>query len=226
MLGHARRRFVSITVIIAFVGTWSGAGMANRQQEIDSCGPGEMATWGDGQDRPIAQRSIVLVYRGASAAVPFADELVREMIERAAVAWSACGLTIRLAGEDEAAVRLSSRRVVIRWADRPIAGVAIADNGRGELLLNAKVFETLLQRRGQGVAQQTLQMTLSHELGHFLGMRAHSRRCVDVMSYYTSASGEKCGLRDPTEFGRYLEYRHILPTACDIARCKALNDPR
>ena len=221
-------------VIIAFVGTWSGAGMANRQQEIDSCGPGEMATWGDGQDRPIARRSIALVYRGASAGppagasagVPFADELVREMIERAAVAWSACGLTIRLVGEVEAAVRLSSRRVVIRWADRPIAGVAIADNGRGELLLNAKVFETLLQRRSQAVAQQTLQMTLSHELGHFLGMRAHSRRCVDVMSYYTSASGEKCSLRDPTEFGRYLEYRHILPTACDIARCKALNDPR
>ena len=221
------RRFSSLGVIIALVGICFEEALASRQQEISSCLPGEIVTWADGQDRPISNRSIVLVYRGDSGpdSPAFRDRSVRDMVERSAMAWSDCGLKIRLVNEMEAAVSLSSRKILIRWANRPIGGVAIADIHRSELLLNATVFESLLRQRGQAVAQETLQMTLSHEMGHFLGMRAHSRRCVDVMSYYTSPTGERCTLREPREFERYLEYRHALPTACDIARCRVLNAP-
>jgi len=216
------RLFVLMSMFVLFIG--SGA-QANRQDEIYSCQPHELATWGDGTDRPVKVNLLLLDYKKNDRS-PFGEATVTGAIDRAARGWSECGVPIRLASRPEAGVTRLSRRVVIRWADRPISGIAIADTDRGELLLNAKVFETLLQKRSQAVAKETLQMVLSHELGHFLGMRAHSRRCVDVMSYYTSPSGEKCWLRDPEEFGRYLEYRHSLPTACDIARCRALNAPR
>ena len=217
-------RLFVVWCALCFLMVCSGAN-ANRQEEISSCWPHELATWGDGTDKPVKQRAFILVYR-PTPNLPFNESTVRAVIERAALSWSECGLSIRMVDELGALAAPLSQRIVVRWMVRTQVGIAVADVNRGELILNQKVFETLVGRRGQALAQETLQMTLSHELGHFLGMRAHSRRCVDVMSYYTSASGEKCSLRDPTEFGRYLEYRHILPTACDIARCKALNDVR
>ena len=62
-----------------------------------------------------------------------------------------------------------------------------------------------------------------HEMGHFLGLMAHSRRCVDTLSYYDNGKGERCALRDPKSWGSVVEYRSMLPTACDIQRCRALN---
>mgnify|MGYP002138443102 CR=1 FL=1 len=44
-------------------------------------------------------------------------------------------------------------------------------------------------------AGDTLQMVVSHEMGHFFGLMAHSRRCVDVMSYYDNGQGERCFTR-------------------------------
>ena len=49
-------------------------------------------------------------------------------------------------------------------------------------------------------AGQILQMVLSHETGHFFGLMAHSRRCIDVMSYYTDAQGQTCSTRDGGSF--------------------------
>jgi len=198
---------------------------ADRQSEIDNCEPSELATWADGKDGPAKNRSLVFAYSGGGSS-QFKDDQVRAMIKRAALAWEACGLEIRVGGEVESLFRLGSRRVIVKWADKSLAAVAHADLGRDLLLLNPQVFLQLQDLRGAEVATKSLQMTISHEMGHFLGMRAHSRRCVDVMSYYTSPTGEKCSLRDPSQFGRFVEYRHDLPTACDIARCRALNPPR
>ena len=67
---------------------------------------------------------------------------------------------------------------------------------------------------------------LAHEIGHFLGLVAHSRRCVDVTSYYHDGKGRHCltnniaGIRSVTGL---IEYRSELPTACDIARCQRAN---
>lgn len=198
---------------------------ADRQAEINRCEASELVTWGDGQDGPAKNRSLVFAYSGASSS-QFKDEQVRAMIERAALAWKGCGLEIWVGGEVDSLLRLGSRRVRVRWSDKEFSAVAYADLGGDLLLLNRQVFLQIQDLRGAEVATRSLQMTISHEMGHFLGMGAHSRRCVDVMSYYTSPSGEKCTLRDPSQFGRFVEYRHELPTACDIARCRALNPPR
>jgi len=70
---------------------------------------------------------------------------------------------------------------------------------------------------------ETLQMVVSHEIGHFQGLLSHSRRCVDVLSYYTNDAGEKCSIRDNGVMPKNFEYCALLPTACDIQRCLASN---
>jgi hypothetical protein len=52
---------------------------------------------------------------------------------------------------------------------------------------------------------------------------AHSRRCVDVLSYYHDGKGGKCSSRDLAGMANFVEYRHVLPTACDIQRCRTAN---
>lgn len=69
-------------------------------------------------------------------------------------------------------------------------------------------------------------MTLAHEMGHFLGLLAHSRRCVDVMSYYHDGRGNHCSARELALLKSFVEYRSTLPTACDIQRCRAINGRR
>ena len=70
---------------------------------------------------------------------------------------------------------------------------------------------------------ETLQMTASHEIGHFQGLAAHSKRCVDVLSYYV-VGGVKCTVRNGGPMpANFYEYRSPLPTACDIERCRSAN---
>ena len=72
-------------------------------------------------------------------------------------------------------------------------------------------------------ARQTLQMVISHEMGHHFGLMAHSRRCVDVTSYYDNGQGAQCFARDIKLLRSVPEYRASLPTACDIQRCRVAN---
>jgi hypothetical protein len=46
---------------------------------------------------------------------------------------------------------------------------------------------------------------------------------VDVMSYYDNGKGDTCSTRDGGSYKALPEYRSLLPTACDIARCRAVN---
>jgi hypothetical protein len=85
------------------------------------------------------------------------------------------------------------------------------------------MFGLLARRNPRHPAAETLQMAISHEMGHFFGLMAHSRRCVDVMSYYDNGKGDTCSTRDGGSYKALPEYRSLLPTACDIARCRAVN---
>jgi predicted Zn-dependent protease len=85
------------------------------------------------------------------------------------------------------------------------------------------MFKLLAARNPRYPAHETLQMVISHEMGHFWGLMAHSKRCVDVMSYYDTPSGEVCSTRDGRSYMTLPEYRALLPTACDIARCRSIN---
>ena len=197
---------------------------SSRSAEMASCLPGELATWPDGQDRPAPAGAVRLVYRHAGAPAGFAELAVVAALQRAAAGWSACGV----AGEviSEAAIDLPpGSPVQVGWDDAATRGnFALADVGRRRLWLSAAMFALLAQRNPRHPAQQTLQMAISHEMGHFFGLMAHSRRCVDVMSYYRfGPAGEACQTRDGRPYTALPEYRALLPTACDIARCRAVN---
>jgi hypothetical protein len=195
-----------------------------RADEIQSCRPDELQTWGDGKDTPSATRRLVFHYQH-SAQTFFTEQEVTQRIDQALEVWQQCGLSLtRMSPGDRGTQQPAGTRLVaIDWdAKAARIGIAVADLGRSRLSLNPQVFDLLLQRRDRNVALETLQMTLSHEIGHFFGMRAHSKRCVDVMSYYTDGQGNRCIIRDRAEFGKVLEYRSSLPTACDIERCRRL----
>ena len=200
---------------------------SSRAAEIASCLPGELTTWPDGQDRPAPGSAVRLVYRHAGAPAGFAELAVVAALQRAATSWSACGVPGEVISEAAMGLHAASE-VQVGWDDAATRGnFALADVGRRRLWLSAAMFALLAQRNPRHPAQQTLQMAISHEMGHFFGLMAHSRRCVDVMSYYTfGKTGEACRTRDGRPYTALPEYRALLPTACDIARCRAVNGLR
>jgi len=225
----ARMKRILIALLCG-ASAWAGAtGTASsvRDREIATCLPGEAVTWGDGLDRPAPGHRVRLVYRHAGAPPWFDEALVLGALQRAASAWSACGIpaeAVREAaartsgGDDPAAVTL------VQWSEAATRGnFALANLGDHTLSLSAAMFRLLAERNPHHPASQTLQMAISHEMGHFFGLMAHSRRCVDAMSYYTNGRGETCSTRDGGSHRAVVEYRSELPTACDIARCRAVN---
>lgn len=197
-----------------------------RAQEQASCLPGEQQLWPDGRDRPAGVDRIAIVYRHAGAPPQFDEATVLGAVQRAAQAWSACGIPAHVLGEEAAALE-ATPPVVVVWSEAESRGqFALAHLAQRRLAMSAALYALLAQRNPRHPAAQTLQMTLSHELGHFYGLVAHSRRCIDVMSYYTNATGQTCSTRDGRSFRSAPEYRALLPTACDIQRCRALNGAR
>lgn len=201
----------------------AGAGAQLRQQEIATCLAGEQYTWGDGRDRAVSERALVFAYRHDGAPIAFGADQVMTLARQAATAWSACGIPARVvllardAPTPEGAIQLL-------WSDTGSRGqFGLANVPARSLSMAPSMFRLLRERNPRHPAEQTLQMVLSHEMGHFYGLMAHSRRCVDVMSYYDDGKGQRCTLREPSAWGSVVEYRSMLPTACDIARCKAVN---
>jgi len=195
-----------------------------RSQEIATCLPGEAATWADGRDRPASPLPIQLAYRHAGAPAWFSPLQVQARVQQAAVAWAQCGVPVVLLPGAPEGAPLPPGAVQVLWDDSGSAGsFGLANLKTRTLSLGRGAFELLRQRNPAHPAQDVLQMVISHEMGHFFGLMAHSRRCVDVMSYYTDAQGQRCSTRDGGDHRRVPEYRALLPTACDIARCKAVN---
>ena len=196
---------------------------ATRDAEIASCLPGELRTWPDGRDRPAGVEAIRLVYRHAGAPPQFDEASVLGAVQRAAHAWAPCGIPAEVLGEAAASLP-GAPPVVVQWNEAETRGnFALANLSARTLSLSAAMFTLLAQRKPRLPAAQALQMAVSHEMGHFFGLMAHSRRCIDVMSYYDNGQGQTCSTRNGTSHKAVLEYRALLPTACDIARCKAVN---
>jgi hypothetical protein len=197
-----------------------------RQQEMAQCLPGEMVTWGDGRDRPVSKAALVFVYDHSAALQWFSQEQVLAAVQRSAVAWSACGVpsAVQRFKPDSS---LPDGAVLVQWSDINSGGnFAQADLGRGLLAMSPAMFRLLNSRNPSHDARETLQMVISHEMGHHFGLMAHSRRCVDVTSYYDNGKGERCLTRDGSQPRPGFEYRATLPTACDIARCVQANQGR
>ncbi len=194
-----------------------------RDQEIAQCLPGEVATWGDGRDRPVATGALLLAYRHDEAPPWFNADLVLAAVQRAAQAWSACGIGVQVQAVAPGA-RVPPGAVLVLWSDAAAGGnFGLANLRTHSLALGPAAFRLLNQRNPAHPAADTLQMVVSHEMGHFFGLMAHSRRCVDVMSYYDNGQGERCFTRDGAMPAGRGDYRSLLPTACDIARCRAVH---
>lgn len=203
-----------------------GDAAALRAQEIAECRPAEITHWGDGRDRPALASPLRLVYDPAGAPPWFAPQQVLQALLRAAEAWSGgCGVpaTVLPLAPGASAERLPEGTVLVQWNDAQVRGhFGLAHVGLRRLWLGAQAFHTLRTRNPAHPAETTLQMVISHEMGHLFGLMAHSSRCVDVMSYYTNGQGERCQSRADITRWRG-DYRALLPTACDLARCRAVN---
>jgi len=194
-----------------------------RAQEMAQCLQGEAVTWGDGRDRPARHSTMVFVYRHTGAPPWFSEALVLAAVSKAATAWSQCGVPSRVLTESILA-KLMPGTVLVQWSDKDSRGnFGLADLTNSLLSLGPAAFELLHTRNPKHDATQTLQMVISHEMGHHFGLMAHSRRCVDVTSYYDNGKGDTCNVRNGAPRPAGIDYRALLPTACDLQRCAQAN---
>ena len=211
----------------ALVGHGAFALESVRDQEIAQCLPGEVSTWGDGRDGPAVSTPMVFVYDHANAPTWFPQAVVAAAVQKAQDAWSHCGVPGRVVAAAlpaHAAAEFRQGAVLVQWSDTGSRNnFGLANPGQRTLSLGPVAFALLQKMNPAYDARQTLQMVISHEMGHMYGLMAHSRRCVDVTSYYNNGKGEKCTTRNGLALPPGYEYRSTLPTACDIARCLAAN---
>ncbi len=212
-----------VIILLALTSSCAQAVVELRNQEIAECLEGEIKTWEDNRDTAAKFSPIVFYYDHTGAPAWFSEKQVSELIERAASAWSQCGILAQVIIKN---TKTSQSTNIIR-IDWDVAGsrgnFGLANLTQNQLSLGLPAFQLLNQRNPKHNALETLQMVLSHEMGHFYGMMAHSRRCIDVLSYYHDGKGGQCYSRFPDIIRKFPEYRSTLPTACDIQRCKILN---
>jgi hypothetical protein len=228
LVGGCATRLLARLGPIAIAGLLASAAHAapwevTRQQEMAQCLPGELSVWQDGTDRPAVARSLVFAYNHAAAPAWFPVAEVQGALERAAQAWSQCGIPARVELLAPGAAATPGA-VLVQWSEEGSRhNFGLANLSQKSISLGPAAFQ-LLQTRNPGYdARQTLQMVIAHEMGHLFGVIAHSRRCVDVTSYYDNGRGEHCFIRDGAAMPPGVEYRATLPTACDIQRCRAAN---
>ena len=215
---------VLLSLLLTLASQMVQAGEGVREQEMAQCLPGEISTWGDGRDRPASSSPLVFVYDHADAPAWFSQAQVLAAVQKAAQAWSECGVPSRVLGAS-ASAEARQGAVQVQWSEKNSGGnFAQANLGLRLLSMSPAMFALLNTRNPAHDARQTLQMVISHEMGHHFGLVAHSRRCVDVTSYYDNGKGESCLTRDGAPRRAGVEYRALLPTACDIERCVRANN--
>ena len=192
-----------------------------RTQEINQCLSGEMVTWGDGRDRPAVSSQLKFAYNHTGAPDWFSESMVAGLVIKAVTEWAQCGVSSSFVDWGTTIPGV----IRVQWSVKESRGnFGLANLSNKTLSLGPQGFELLKTRNPRYDSRQTLQMVISHEMGHFFGLMAHSRRCVDVLSYYDNGKGDTCYSRDPSQRRSVVEYRYILPTACDIERCRKTNN--
>lgn len=194
-----------------------------RAQEISQCQQGEMETWHDSVDRPAVASPMRFAYSHNSAPSWFDEVTVLAAVQQAAKGWSACGIPVFVAAIQGGGT-VPSGSISVVWSELGSRhNFGLANMGDRTISLGPSAFQLLQIRNPSYDSRQTLQMVISHEMGHLFGVMAHSKRCVDVTSYYDDGKGGHCSIRGGTSLPPGIEYRSVLPTACYIQRCRAAN---
>ena len=196
-----------------------------RESEINQCLANEIVTWNDGgKDTKMLSSSMVYVYDHQGAPEGFSEESVMASLKNASLAWDQCGGQNTVILKRDLSSSVAGLKISALWSDEDKLGtIGLANITKKTLTLSPEAFVNLRKANATRNLMETLQMVVSHEIGHFQGLTSHSRRCIDVLSYYTNASGEKCSIRNNGVMPTNIEYRSQLPTACDIQRCRASN---
>lgn len=204
--------------------------LALRQEEISQCLTDDIKNWSDGEkDSKMLGAKMVFVYQHIGAPKSVSEQLILTVLKAAASSWDQCGGTNLVMSDKDYTTSTAGLKISVDWNEKDTFGtIGIANIAKRKLTFNPETVQKLIQinaskNLNESYLQETLQMTASHEMGHFQGLSAHSKRCVDVLSYY-SVGGEKCitssGGPMPVSF---YEYRSSLPTSCDIERCRIAN---
>ena len=196
-----------------------------RESEIAQCLPNELVTWKDGpSDTKMISPIMVYVYDHQGAPASVTEESVLSVLQNSTQAWDQCGGQNTVYLKREVNDTIAGLKIAVQWNDDDKLGtIGLANITKKTLTLSPESFQNLKKSNPNRNLMETLQMVVSHEVGHFQGLLAHSKRCVDVLSYYTNDAGEKCTIRDNGVMPKNFEYRSLLPTACDIQRCVAAN---
>jgi hypothetical protein len=203
---------------------------AMRQEEISQCLDDDIKNWGDGEkDSKMLSTKMVFVYQHLGAPKSVTEQSILSVLKAAASSWDQCGGANLVISDRDYTTSIVGLKITVDWNEKETVGtIGIANIAKRKLTFNPETVQKVIQinaskNLNESYLQETLQMTASHEMGHFQGLSAHSRRCVDVLSYY-SVGGQKCTTRNggsmPVSF---YEYRSSLPTSCDIERCRIAN---
>jgi hypothetical protein len=198
---------------------------ALRESEIAQCLPEELVTWNDGEkDGKMLSPKMLYVYDHQGAPSYVSEDAVFSVLQQAALAWDQCGGQNAVMLKRDVFDDGDSAKITVQWSDKEKLGtIGLANLTKKILTLSPDAFANLRKANANRNLMETLQMVVSHEVGHFQGLIAHSRRCVDVLSYYSNEAGEKCSIRGKGAMPQNFEYRSLLPTACDIQRCRIAN---
>ena len=204
--------------------------LALRQEEISQCLTDDIKNWGDGEkDSKMLGTKMVFVYQHLGAPKSVTEQSILTVLKAAASSWDQCGGTNLVMSDKDYTTSTAGLKITVDWNEKETVGtIGIANITQRKLTFNPETVQKVIQINASknlngSYLLETLQMTASHEMGHFQGLSAHSKRCVDVLSYY-SVGGEKCTTRNggPMPVSFY-EYRSSLPTSCDIERCRIAN---
>ena len=163
------------------------------------------------------------VYNHAFAPAWLDEATALTAVQQAASAWAACGVPVSVTGIHGSGV-VPRGSISIAWSEQGSRhNFGLSNMGERTISLGSSAFQLLQTRNANYDSRQTLQMVISHEMGHLFGVIAHSRRCVDVTSYYDDGKGGQCSIRAEGSLPAGVEYRSMFPTACDIQRCRKAN---
>lgn len=202
------------------------------QRELDLARQREIATCDDkdfylGQgNKKIAGNKLRFSYNMQNAPENIREDDLLKMLNASLSAWSACGIPMEIAGPTESKQGFDDL-VVVLWKEAAFfrGGTSGEEFPENSIWLNSGWISTTENIEGHAFVRMALQHEISQQIGHVLGLMSSSPRALDTMATGSSTTRrvEWGQLKLPQ--GEIPIYEQSsLPTACDIRRCRVVNE--